>query len=71
MGNAVRGYKGPANDSSPSILCWSHDCTFQCPTGLGSQLSDLQVVDLIFSDVQKEQEYNDLEEEVSEEEHGE
>ena len=64
MGNAVRGYKGAADDSPPSSL--SAEAMSAC-------FSAEQGVDLIFSDVQEEQENNDLEEEeeVYEEEDGE
>ncbi|XP_051522644.1 piggyBac transposable element-derived protein 4-like [Myxocyprinus asiaticus] len=63
MGNAVRGYKGAANDNTPSSLF---------AEAMSAHFSAQQVVDLIFSDVQEEQENNDLEEEeVSEEEDGE
>lgn len=63
MGNAVRGYKGAADDSPPSSLF---------AEAMSARFSAQQVVDQIFSDVQEEQENNDLEEEeVSEEEDGE
>lgn len=63
MWNAVRGYKGDADDSNTSSL-FAGAMIARCRAQ--------QVVDLIFSDVQEEQDNNDLEEEeVSEEEDGE
>ena len=63
MGNAVRGYKGAANDSPSSSLF---------AKAMRAHFSAQQVVDQMFSDVQEQQENNDLEEEeVSEEEDGE
>ena len=63
MGNAVRSYKGAADDSPPSSLF---------AEAMSARFSAQQVVDLIFSHVQEEEENSDLEEEeVSEEEDGE
>jgi hypothetical protein len=63
MGNAVRGYKGAADDSPLSSLF---------AEAMSARFSAQWVVDPIFSDVKEEQENNDLEEEdVSEEEDGE
>ena len=52
MRNAVRGFKGAADDSSPSSLF---------SEAMSALFSGQQVVDLIFSDVQEEQDNNYLE----------
>jgi hypothetical protein len=63
MGNTVRGYKGAADDNRPCSLF---------AEAMSTRFSAQQIVYLIFSHVQKEQENNDLEEEdVSDEEDGE
>lgn len=62
MGDAVRGYNGAADDSTPYFLFVE---------AVSARFSAQQVVDQIFSDVQEEKEISDLEEEVSEEEVGE
>ena len=51
MGNAVRGYKGAADDSPTSSLF---------ADAMSARFSAQQVVDLIFSDIQEEPENNDI-----------
>lgn len=64
MGNAVRSYNGSIDDSTTSCLLFAE--------AMSARFSALQVMDLIISDAQEEQENNYLqEEEVSEEEDGE
>lgn len=62
MGNPVRGYKGATVHSTPTSLF---------AEVMSAHFSTQQVIDQIFSDVQEEQQNNDLEElAVSEEEDG-